>query len=212
MASGLHWFFQTSDQSSSIDSLSTVLFTISSHFRTWACRKHWHGAVTTTSWILTRRLAVMRPFACGWWGFVDLGFQFTTWHQDMKSMHVELIRAFIVILTHLFYVNLTPTNIVWNWGTPYLSILGSMQCFHSQFCYVQWSIRWLFWQAWAETEGGILRAFMSYCLARFQRNQNSRLNMCVSLWLLHLQCVFMGYITWVCWHILWIDGGLGEFA
>ena len=115
-------------------------------------------------------------------GFRRSGFSvhYMTPRYEIDACRIDLC-IHIVILTHLFYVNLTPTNIVWNWGTPYLSILGSMQCFHSQFCYVQWSIRWLFWQAWAETEGGILRAFMSYCLARFQRNQNSRLNMCVSL-------------------------------
>lgn len=31
------------------------------------------------------------------------------------------------------------------------------------------------WQEWADVEGGILRATMAYCLARFQRNQDTRL-------------------------------------
>jgi hypothetical protein len=59
------------------------------------------------------------------------------------------------------------------------------------------------WQAWAETEGGILRAFMSYCLARFQRTKNSRLNMFV-ISCIHAytcECVNTFYELMVCWGI-----------
>lgn len=61
------------------------------------------------------------------------------------------------------------------------------------------------WQAWAETEGGILRAFMSYCLARFQRNKNSRLNMFVTIMFWQhaytCECVNTFYELIVCWGI-----------
>lgn len=33
---------------------------------------------------------------------------------------------------------------------------------------------WLLWQAWAETEGGLVRGLASYCLDRFQRFEKSR--------------------------------------
>lgn len=52
----------------------------------------------------------------------------------------------------------------------------------------------LAWQAWAETEGGLLRGLASYCLDRFQRFDKSRHTWVDRAILIYVGFVFFSYL------------------
>ena len=134
---------------------------------TLIARMPWFGPAPSTSWTLGRSFPCTRH-----WNFVTIPTHCSTdqysqyetvndWSDYIFGPKVEHKTAELDPMTlYRFTIDHLKGDPCKNYTIQWLD-----------FCFVFW------WQAWAQTESGVIRSCAAYCIDRFQRYAASRLDM-----------------------------------